>query len=140
MSDTKENQGAPMETKEKKSIIDRDEEFMNDKLLGYFKIKPEQIKVGDHLRITKNKYQEDGRLCGYHVILKINKDENGVRTFEANSYKDRKYPNWTLDFTNQYKQLQAYRKPAHEENNECDSCGLFVKSPYRICWSCRTNN
>ena len=140
MSDTKENQGAPMETKEKKNIIDRDEEFMNDKLLGYFKIKPEQIRVGDHLRITKNKYKEDGRICTYNVIQSIASNDEGVKIYKANSYKDKQYPDWILDFTNQYKQLQAYRKPDKEHNSECDLCGLYVKSPYRVCWSCRTKN
>ncbi len=135
MSDTKVEQKKSME---KKYMIDRDEEFINNKLLGYFKIKPEDIRVGDHLRVTKNKYKDTGRICTYNVITNISKDENGARIFEANSYKTREYPDWILDFTNQYKQLQAYRKPAHKENNECDTCGLYVKHPYHTCWNCRT--
>ena len=135
MSDTKVEQ---KKTMEKKFMIDRDEQFTNNKLLGYLKIKPEDIKVGDHLRVTKNKYKDIGRICTYNVITKITKDENGARTFEANSYKTREYPDWILDFTNQYKQLQAYRKPAQEENNVCDTCGLYVKHPYHTCWNCRT--
>ena len=135
MSDTKVEQ---KKTMEKKFMIDRDEEFKNNKLLGYLKIKPEEIRVGDHLRVTKNKYKDIGRICTYNVITKITKDEDGVRTFEANSYKDKQYPDWILDFTNQYKQLQAYRKPAQDENNVCDTCGLYVKHPYKTCWNCRT--
>ena len=135
MSDTKVEQEKSME---KKFMIDRDEAFANNKLLGYLKIKPEEIRVGDHLRVTKNKYKDTGRICTYNVITKITKDENGARVFEANSYKTREYPDWILDFTNQYKQLQAYRKPAQEENNVCDTCGLYVKHPYHTCWNCRT--
>ena len=135
MSDTKVEQEKSME---KKFMIDRDEAFKNNKLLGYLKIKPEEIRVGDHLRVTKNKYKDIGRICTYNVITKITKDEDGVRTFEANSYKDKQYPDWILDFTNQYKQLQAYRKPAQKENNVCDTCGLYVKHPYKTCWNCRT--
>ena len=112
MSDTKVEQEKQME---KKFMIDRDEAFVDNKLLGYLKIKPEDIRVGDHLRVTKNKYKDTGRICTYNVITKITKDEDGVRTFEANSYKTREYPDWILDFTNQYKQLQAYRKPAQKE-------------------------
>ncbi len=135
MSDTKVQQEKKME---KKYMIDRDEEFLKDKLLGFVKIKPEDIRVGDHLRITKNKYKSEGRICTYNVITSVTKEDNGELTFEANNYKNREYPDWILDFTNQYKQLQAYRKPPLKENNECDTCGLFVKQPYHTCWNCRT--
>ena len=62
MSDTKENQGAPMETKEKKNIIDRDEEFMNNKLLGYFKIKPEQKEILDDDERQEDDDDKDGNI------------------------------------------------------------------------------
>ena len=49
-----------------------DSEFLDTKLQGYALIKPEEIKAGDHLRVTQTVYKEpDRRKCGYVNVKKI---------------------------------------------------------------------
>lgn len=120
-----------MNIKKKKVLEIDDSEFLDNKLVGYEEVQPSDLKQGDHLRITQNKYQEEGRKCSYIVLKKF---VEGV--WICNSYKPM-YNDWGIDPTNKFKQIRFYRKPPRVYTGTCSKCGCEVKNPYTVCWDCR---
>ena len=120
-----------MNIKKRKAAEIDDSEFLANKLQGYEEVQPSDLKEGDHIRITQNKYQEDGRKCSYVVLKKF--VEN---IWICNSYKPM-YPDWGIDATNKFKQYKFYRKPKPVYTGCCSKCNCEVKHPYTICWDCR---
>ena len=52
-----------------------------DKLKGYSEVNIDDLKIGDHIRYTSNKYKEIGRKIAYGIVKSIN-------PLMVNSYKD----------------------------------------------------
>ena len=108
-----------------------DSEFMANKLQDYTEVKDvSTLKAGDHLRVTSNKYKEEGRKCSYIVLKKF---REGV--WICNSYKP-KYNDWGIDPTNTYKQYRFYKREEKPFTGKCFKCNISVFSPYRTCYEC----
>lgn len=109
-----------------------DSEFLDTKLQGYALIKPEEIKAGDHLRVTQTVYKEpDRRKCGYVIVKKI---VQGV--FICNGYVEQ-FADWGISPDNKYKKFQFYKKVEIPFTGKCSKCNRSVKHPYRTCYDCR---
>ena len=100
-----------------------------DKLRGYTEVNIDDLKVGDHLRYTSNKYKEVGRKISYGVVKSIN-------PLMVNSYKDVKYPNWELDVSNKYKNIRLYIKKDKVYSGFCVDCNEKVDIKYEKCYTC----
>ena len=114
-----------------------DLQFADNKLLGWERIIPSEIKVGQHIRCTSNKYRQPERKCQHLVIQKIHDDDIYV-----NSYMDKKYPDWILNPTSPYKQQRYYRRirPITEHTGICVNCKEEkVRPPYFMCIYCKNN-
>ena len=98
----------PLEKKKKKKKKNVDSEFLDNKLLGYTLVHPKRLNKHDHCRVTKNKYQEEGRKCIYCIIQDI-KDDG---TLIVNGYKST-YPNWTINPRCKFKQHRFYLKTSN---------------------------
>ncbi len=92
----------PPKKKKKKNV---DSEFLDNKLLGYTLVHPKRLNKHDHCRVTKNKYQEEGRKCIYCIIQ--DKKEDG--TLIVNGYKST-YPDWKINPLCKFKQHRFYVK------------------------------
>lgn len=118
--------------------IDIDEEHRDERLLGWVEIElsdATNIKVGNHLRVTSNKFQNPGRRCSHVVIQKI---ENEI--VYVNSYKQKTYKDWPLKPNCPYKQQKYYMRPKTERKEEgmCVRCGTAkVQPPYYKCIFCK---
>lgn len=115
-----------------------DSEFLEGKLKGWKQVELDTIKTGDHLRITKNKFQEPGRRCSYVVVQSV--DEDGE--IFVNSYGTNKFPNWRLKPFCQYKQIKIYKRSesTNQHNGKCIRCKVAeVNLPYWICVHCKNN-
>ena len=97
------------------------------------------VQIGNHLRVTSNKYQEPGRRCSHVVVQKI---ENEI--VYVNSYKQKTYNDWALKPDCPYKQQRYYMRPVKEEKRTvelCVSCGSSkVQPPYYKCIFCKNQN
>ena len=112
-----------------------DEEF-KAKLQNYEEIKPECIKVGDHLRITSNKYKEEGkRKCTYIVVQDITTEGFIV----CNGYGEKKYDDWIVKPHNRYKNYVFYKKKERVYTGICLDCEGHVDKPYFVCFTCHQN-
>ena len=100
-----------------------------DKLKGYSEVNIDDLKVGDHIRYTSNKYKEIGRRINYAIVQSIN-------PLMVNSYKDVKYPNWNLDVNNKYKGIRLYRKLDKVYSGFCVDCNEKVDTKYEKCYQC----
>ena len=115
-----------------------DSEFEDNKLMDYEEVADLlKLKVGDHLRVTSNVYQQAGvRKCSY-IILKEKLDQgDGTIAWVVNSYKEQ-YADWRVCFSNPYKQYRAYQKVAKPFTGNCDKCKLTVQAPYTRCYICK---
>jgi len=117
-------------------VID-DSEFADTKLRGYELVTDlKTMYPGDHMRITQNKYrQEGGRKCSY-IILKRYDVDAGV--WWVNGFKS-SYPDWKISVRplNRYKQVRFYRRVKPEYTGICETCSRTVKKPYLTCYGCR---
>ena len=104
-----------------------------DKLKGYSEVNIDDLKVGDHLRYTSNKYKEIGRKFAYGVVKSIN-------PLMVNSYKDVKYPDWKLDISNKYKNIRLYIKKDKVYSGFCVDCNEKVDTKYEFCYGCLQKN
>lgn len=114
-----------------------DFEFLDNKLKDYEEIaNVNDLKIGDHLRVTSNIYKQPGRKCSYIVLKdKVTQTDGGV-TWLVNSYKPM-YNDWAVSFDNPYKQYRAYKKIEKPYTGQCDICNLSVASPYTRCYNCK---
>ena len=111
-----------------------DSEFLANKLQGYAEVKDvSTLKEGDHLRVTSNKYKEEGRKCSYIILKKL---VEGV--WICNSYKPI-YKDWGISIDNPYKKYRFYKKEEKPYTGKCFKCNISVKSPYRTCYNCSSN-
>ena len=86
-----------------------DSEFLETKLRGYDLVTDLTLLCpSDHVRITQNKYQEDGRKCSYIILKRYDADDE---VWWVNSYKP-VYADWEIDIgrPNRHKQVRFYRK------------------------------
>ncbi len=94
-----------------------------NKLRDYETIDYRKLKVGSHFRYTSNKYQETGRKLAYGVVKEVDKK---AKTLTVNGYNPRpkgteskgsddKYPDWTIDCMNSFKEYIFYVKPTATE-------------------------
>lgn len=87
-----------------------------DKLRDYDVADYKKLKVGSHFRYTSNKYQEVGRKLAYGVVKEVDKK---AKTLTVNGYNpkgaDDKYPDWTIDCMNSFKEYIFYVKPTGTE-------------------------
>jgi hypothetical protein len=117
-----------------------DRELVATKLRGYDLVTDlKTLYPGDHMRITQNKYQEDGRRCSY-IILKRYDADAGV--WWVNGYNSL-HPDWKIDIAipNHHKQVRFYRKREVPHTGNCIRCRRGgIKSPYTLCYDCRNNN
>jgi hypothetical protein len=114
---------------------DIDSEFLETKLLGYELITNlTHLCVGDHLRITQNRYRESGRKCSYIVLKRYN---SVAGSWVVNSFKS-EFPDWQISVRplNRYKNVRFYRKEPAVYTGVCHRCERVLKSPYRLCYSC----
>jgi len=114
-----------------------DREYKETKLNGWEEIGLEHIQVGDHMRVTSNRYQEPGRKCSHVVVQNIN--DQGIF---VNSYgNNKKFDNWQLKPGCVYKQQKYYkRKDLGTHDGKCVRCReAIVKLPFWICVYCRNN-
>lgn len=118
------------------SKMDIDEEFKMDRLAGWGETKLADVKVGDHLRVTANRYQEPGRKCSHVVVQSIT--EAGA--VFVNSYKAHKFKDWCLRPGCQYRQQKYYKRKNSEKEHDgkCVKCRTSpVELPYWICIYCK---
>jgi len=115
-----------------------DKELLETKLVGWEECKVADLEVGNHIRVTKNKYKQPGRTCSYCVVQRCEGDKTLV-----NSFGEKKYADWLLDPDNPFKQIKIYRRPEtskQEHTGFCiRGCGSVVKEPYYLCYYCRSN-
>ena len=100
-----------------------------DKLKGYKEINVNELKAGDHIRYTSNKYKETGRKIAYAVIKSIN-------PLMVNSYKDIHYATWKLDVNNKYKGIRLYIKKDKIYSGFCVECNATTNVKYELCYNC----
>ena len=122
--------------------VNFDSEFFQEggKLVGWSPCALKDLKTGDHLRLTKNKYQSAGRTCSYCVVQKITKaTKKKPSEVWINSFGETKYKDWLLDLDNPFKQIKIYRRLEKlEHTGFCiRGCGSVVKEPYYLCYFCR---
>lgn len=123
--------------------FDIDAEFFKEggKLVGWDRLDDlSDLKVGDHLRLTKNKYQGKGRVCSYIVVQKvIEATDEKTKEIWINSFGAKQYKDWLLDVDNPFKQIRVYRrlKPLEHTGFCIKGCGSIVKEPYYLCFHCR---
>jgi hypothetical protein len=119
---------------------DIDSEFLETKLLGYELITNlTHLCVGDHLRITQNRYRESGRKCSYIVLKRYN---SVAGSWVVNSFRP-EFPDWQINVRplNRYKAVRFYRKKEVAYTGNCTRCRRGgIKSPYTLCYDCRNNN
>ena len=98
-------------------------------------ITPTTQKVGDHLRVSSNKFQEPGRRCSHVVVQSI--QDNIVY---VNSYLGHKFKDWALKPDCPYKQQKYYIRPSQKRKDTglCVKCGTSkVQPPYYKCIFCK---
>ena len=123
--------------------FDIDSEFFKEggKLVGWGPVEDHStIEVGQHLRITKNRYQASGRVCSYVVVQKIiEASDKNERQIWINSFGEAKYKDWLLDLDNPFKQIRVYKRLEKlQHTGYCiRGCGSPVKEPYYLCYHCR---
>jgi len=100
-----------------------------DKLKGYSEVNIDDLKIGDHIRYTSNKYKEEGRRINYAIV-------QSIHPLMVNSYKDVKYPNWKLDVNNKYKNIRLYIKKDKVYSGFCSKCNGKVDTKYEKCYQC----
>lgn len=108
------------------------------KLQDWKRAIPETLKVGQHIRVTSNRYREPGRKCSHVVIQTIDDDGN----IFVNSYGEKKYSDWKLKPQCQYKQEKYYirAEPMNIHTGKCISCKEEpVSLPYWKCIYCKNN-
>ena len=116
--------------------IDIDEEHRGDRLDGWVEVQLCDVKEGNHLRVTSNKYQEPGRRCSHVVVQKI--VDGGI--VYVNSYKQKTYKDWPLKPDCPYKQQKYYMRPEKKRKQAglCVSCNSSkVQPPYYKCIFCK---
>ena len=121
--------------------VDFDLEHRQDKLLGWESVNLDDLKQGDHIRVTANRYKSSGRSCSHVVIQKIEENDEGERDIYVNSYKQRKYADWKLKPNCPYKQQQYYiRNDTLEHTGLCVKCKKAqVPENIYLCSFCRYN-
>lgn len=108
-----------------------DSEFLANKLQGYTEVKDlSTLKAGDHLRITSNKYKEEGRKCSYIILKKFHEG-----TWIVNGYKP-VYKDWSITPDNPFKKYRFYKREEKPFTGKCYECNSSIKSPYRTCYNC----
>ena len=124
--------------------FDIDAEFFKEggKLVGWDRLDDlDDLKAGDHLRLTKNRYQASGRTCSYVVVQAIKEEDTKQKPREiwVNSFGSKQYADWLLDTKNEFKQIRVYRrlKPLEHTGYCVRGCGSPVKEPYYLCYHCR---
>ena len=117
------------------SKIDIDQELKADRLLGWIEVELNDVKVGDHLRVSSNKFHEPGRRCSHVVVQSI--QDNIVY---VNSYLGHKFKDWALKPDCPYKQQKYYIRPSQKRKHTglCVKCGTSkVQPPYYKCIFCK---
>jgi hypothetical protein len=114
---------------------DIDSEFLETKLRGYELVTNlTHLCVGDHVRITQNRYQQEGRRCSYLVLKRY---DTAVGAWWVNGFRS-EFPDWKISVRplNRYKAVRFYRKNSVEYTGQCHLCERDVNSPYRLCYTC----
>lgn len=116
-------------------VADIDSEFLDNKLRGYDLVTNlTHLCVGDHVRITQNRYQQEGRRCSYLVLKRY---DTVAGAWWVNGFRS-EFPDWKISVRplNRYKAVRFYRKKEVEYTGQCHQCERDVNSPYRLCYTC----
>lgn len=102
-----------MNTDQLMNISTLDIEYCDSKLKDYKVVSPIELKVGDHIRYTSNRYKLPGRKCNYVIIKKIIAEGFLVNGYTPDNKNE--YPDWLLDPGNKFKKIKFYIKKEEDE-------------------------
>jgi hypothetical protein len=109
----------------------KDESKFRDVLANYQEIKPEDIEIGMHLRVTMNIYQKNGRKIRYVIVKQV--DTEG--TLIVNGY-DQNYPDWLIKPYDKNKKFIFYKKIQKLYSGICLSCERDTDNRHPLCYTC----
>lgn len=112
-----------------------DIETFEDKLLNYEEVRIEELIVGDHFRVSSNKYKQPGRKLSYCIIKSIESNGNLI----VNGYKPI-YKDWIIDPTHKYKQYRFYKIKPILFCGLCLICEEKIDEKFEKCYKCKNIN